>query len=772
MKAERPRSGGIRQALPHDSASLHVSGEARYVDDIPEPSGTLYAAFGRSTQAHARVRRLDLDRVRKAPGVVAVVAAADIPGVNNVGPVIPDEPLFAAELVEFRGQPLFAVAATTSELARRAALLAEVEYETLEPVLTIEQALEKQMFVLPTVKAQRGNVEALSGAPQRLRGKLRCGGQEHFYLEGQIALALPGERSEMLVYSSTQHPTEVQHLVAAALGVADASITVEVRRMGGGFGGKETQAACFAMAAALLARATGRPVKLRADRDDDMIGTGKRHDFVFEYDVGFHPDGRLEALDLTMASRCGLSADLSGGINDRAVSHCDNGYFLPNVRIVSHRCKTHTVSSTAFRGFGGPQGMFATEAIIAAIARKLGKDPLEVRKRNLYGDAPRNVTHYGAELKDFILPELMAELEKRSDYTKRREEIARFNAHNPVLRKGIAFTPVKFGIAFTNVSMNQAGALIHLYTDGSVHLNHSGTEMGQGLYIKVAQIVAEEFQVDLERVHVTATSTGKVPNTSPTAASSGTDMNGQAARDACRTLKDRLVKYCAETYKVPPQDVVFSDNQVLIGSSDSLSFTQLLRNAFLNRVQLSATGFWRTPGIHFDRTTFTGEPFYYYVYGAAVSEVVIDTLTGESRLLRADVLQDAGRSLNPAVDLGQVEGGFIQGMGWLTMEELVWDAKGELKTHAPSTYKIPVASDAPPVFNAWLWERGENIQDVAHRSKAVGEPPLMLALSVFHAIYDAVGSTSASREPVPLEAPATPENILRALYSLKNDSGR
>ena len=768
MKAARPRSGSVHEALPHDSAALHVAGEARYVDDIPEPAGTLYAAIGRATETHARIRRLDLEPVRKAAGVVAVVAAGDIPGTNNIGPVLPDEPLFASALVEFCGQPLFAVAATSVELARRAARLAKVEYEILEPVLTIEQALEKQMFVLPSLKSQRGNPEAaLARAPLRLKDRLRCGGQEHFYLEGQISLALPGERDEMLVYCSTQHPTEVQHLVAVALGIPDAAVTVELRRMGGGFGGKETQAAAFAVAAALLARATGHPVKLRADRDDDMIGTGKRHDFQFDYEVGFHPDGRIEALDLTMASRCGLSADLSGGINDRAVSHCDNGYFLPNLRILSHRCKTHMVSATAFRGFGGPQGMFATESIIAAIARRLGIDPLEVRKRNLYGEAPRNVTHYGATLKDFILPELMAELEKSSDYAARRKQVAQFNARNPVLKKGLAFTPVKFGISFTNMSMNQAGALVHLYTDGSVHLNHAGTEMGQGLYIKVAQIVAEEFQIDLERVQVTATSTAKVPNTSPTAASSGTDMNGQAARDACRTLKDRLVQYCASTYKVAPQDVVFSHNQVLIGNKESLSFAQLVRNAFLNRIQLSATGYWRTPGIHFDRATFTGEPFYYYVYGAAVSEVVVDTLTGESRLLRADLLQDAGRSLNPAIDLGQVEGGFIQGMGWLTMEELVWDAKGELKTHAPSTYKIPVASDAPPVFNARLWDKGENIRDVAYRSKAVGEPPLMLALSVFHALYDAIGSTSDSKHPVPLEAPATPENILRAIYALK-----
>ena len=500
--------------------------------------------------------------------------------------------------------------------------------------------------------------------------------------------------------------------------------------------------------AALLARATARPVKLRADRDDDMVGTGKRHDFLHDYAVGFDDDGRIETLNLMLASRCGISADLSAAVNDRAVFHCDNAYFLPNVRITSHRCKTNTVSNTAFRGFGGPQGMFAAEGVIAAIARRLDLDPLDVRKRNLYGDAPRNVTPYGMTVADNVLPELIDDLERRSDYRARRAAIRTFNASSALFRKGIALTPVKFGIAFTTVSMNQAGALVHIYTDGSVHLNHGGTEMGQGLFVKVAQMVAQELEIPLGQVHITATSTAKVPNTSPTAASSGTDINGEAARAACRVLKERLAPFRA---RLP-----------------NASFAQIAREAFLARVPLSATGYWRTPDIHFDRERFQGEPFYYFAYGAAVSEVVVDTLTGEWRLLRADLLQDVGRSLNPAIDRGQVEGGFIQGMGWLTMEELVWDANGALATHAPSTYKIPVASDCPPQFNVWLWERGENQRDIAYRSKAVGEPPLMLALSVFHAIYDAVGSTSTSRDPIPLDAPATPENILRALCSLKS----
>jgi xanthine dehydrogenase large subunit len=736
------------KALAHDSAELHVAGEAHYIDDLPEPPGTLYAALGLSTETFARLKSSDLELVRRAPGVVAVVAAGDIPGANNIGPVFPDEPLFAAEVTGFRGQPLFAVAATSMELARRAARLARVEYEPLEPVITIEQALEKQQFVHPTLTVTRGDLSELERATHRTRLKLRSGAQEHFYLEGQVALAVPGEHGSMTIYSSTQHPSEIQHLTAAMLGIPDAAVTVELRRLGGGFGGKETQAAAYAMAAALLARATGRPVKLRVDRDDDIIGTGKRHDFLYELDVGFDGEGRIAGVDLMLASRCGISCDLSNAVNDRAVFHCDNAYFLPALKVVSHRCKTNTVSATAFRGFGGPQGMFAIEGAIAAIARRLRLDPLDVRTRNLYGGAPRNVTHYGMTLKDNVLPELIEDLEKRSDYRRRRREIEHFNQKNALLKKGLALTPVKFGIAYTNVPMNQGGALVHIYTDGSVHLNHGGTEMGQGLMIKVAQIVADELAVDISRVRITPTSTGKVPNTSPTAASSGTDINGEAAHAACRALKERLAPF---REKHP-----------------DYSLAQLARAAYNARVSLSATGYFRTPEIHFDRSSFTGEPFYYFAYGAAVSEVVIDALTGESRLLRADLLHDVGRSVNPAIDRGQVEGGFIQGMGWLTMEEVVWDAKGTLLTHAPSTYKIPVAGDCPPVFNTWLWERGENVRDIVHRSKAVGEPPLMLALSVFHAIYDAVGATSDSREPVPLQAPATPENILKAICALKS----
>jgi xanthine dehydrogenase large subunit len=770
LKDDRPVSGGVHQPLPHDSAPLHVAGEARYVDDVPEPAGTLHAAIGMSAYAHARIVAMDLSPVRQAPGVIAVIAAADIPGQNNIGPVMKDEPVFAERTVEFQGQPLFAVAATSVEAARRAARLACIDYEVLEPIVTIEQALEKNSFVEASLFVEHGDPDAIGKSPHRLEGRLYCGGQEHFYLEGMIAFAQPVERDEMLVLSSTQHPSEVQHLVAAALGIADAKVTVDVRRLGGAFGGKETQAALYAVVAALLARETGRPVKLRADRDDDMIGTGKRHDFLFEYRAGFDDDGMIRGVDFMMASRCGLSLDLSSAVNDRAVFHCDNAYFLPSVKVASHRCRTHTVSNTAFRGFGGPQGIFAIEGVIAAIARRLGMDALDVRRRNLYGAPPRNVTHYGMTLQDNVAAELIDDLEQRAAYRARRRAIVDWNAASPVLKRGLALTPVKFGISFTAMSMNQAGALVHIYTDGSVHLNHGGTEMGQGLFIKVAQMVAEEFQIDVEHVHVTATSTGKVPNTSPTAASSGTDLNGEAARAACRTLKARLAQFCADEWKVRPEDVVFATNEVRIGNVKTLSFAELAKAAHFCRVSLSATGFFRTPEIHFDRERFLGEPFYYFAYGAAVSEAVIDTLTGESRVLRADLLLDAGRSINPAIDIGQLEGGFVQGMGWLTSEELVWDPNGELKTHAPSTYKIPVAGDVPPVFNAWLWDKGRNLRDVAYRSKAVGEPPLMLALSVYHAIYDAIGAVRDSRDPVLLDAPATPESILRAVHALRSAS--
>jgi len=766
VRAEAAIIGGAHRPAAHDSARKHVGGEAVYVDDIPEPAGTLHLYAAMSDRAHARIRRLELDAVRAVPGVVAVLTAADVPGVNDVSPLAGDEPLFADGLVEFHGQVLFAVAAESIEAARAAAKRAVVEYEDLEPVLTIEEAMAKRLFVLPPEVMRRGDsAAALATAPNRLRGRLKIGGQDHFYLEGQVSLALPMEDGDVFLHCSTQHPSEVQYGVARVLGRPDNAVTVEVRRMGGAFGGKETQAAQWAAIAALAAVKTGRPAKMRLDRDDDMIMTGKRHDFLIDYDVGFDVDGRILGIEFTLASRCGYSADLSGSVNDRAMFHADNAYYLDNVTITSLRCKTHTVSNTAFRGFGGPQGMMGIERVMDAIAGALGKDLLEVRKVNLYGGGGRNVTPYHMIVEDNILPELIAELESSADYRARRAAIRAFNETSPCLKKGIALTPVKFGISFTATHLNQAGALVHIYSDGSVHLNHGGTEMGQGLFVKVAQVVAEELQIDLGRIKITATNTGKVPNTSPTAASSGSDINGMAALAAARTLKARLIDFAAERYGVARSEVRFLPNRVRLGA-DEIPFDVLVREAYLARVPLSATGFYRTPKIHYDRQRHAGRPFYYFAYGAAVSEVLIDTLTGENRVTRVDILHDAGRSLNPAIDLGQVEGGFIQGMGWLTTEELYWDEAGRLRTHAPSTYKIPACGDRPADFRMTL-RSGANREDTVYRSKAVGEPPLMLAISVFRAISDAIASVVDHRFVPDLDAPATSERVLLAIEAIR-----
>ncbi len=759
-------AGGAGAAIPHDSGHLHVSGEAMYTDDIPEARGTLYAAIGMSERAHARLKSVDLTKVRAAPGVVAVITAKDIPGKNDYGPVVADDPIFATSLVQYYGQSLFAVAARTTEQARRAARLASVEYEDLKSNLTAEAALKDQSFVLPTERLLRGNPRAaIESAPHRLAGKIRIGGQDQFYLEGMIAYALPKEDGTMHVYSSTQHPGEVQHQVAHALDVAAKDVVVECRRMGGGFGGKESQPGLFACVAALLASKTRRPVKVRVDRDDDMLMTGKRHDFVTEYEVGFDDDGRILGVDFVLAGRCGYSADLSGSINDRAMLHSDNCYYLPNVSILSFRCKTNTVSNTAFRGFGGPQGMVGIEAVIDDVAHHLKRDPLAVRKANFYGVIDRNVTHYGQTIVDNVIHDLVADLERSADYHARRAQIRAFNKESPYLKRGIALTPVKFGISFTATHLNQAGCLLQIYTDGTLMLNHGGTEMGQGLFIKVAQVVAEELQVDIDRIRITASDTSKVPNASATAASSGSDLNGKAAQDAARKLKTRLVEFAAKHFGVPAETIVFRANEVHAGELE-LAFHELVKLAYFARVSLSATGYYRTPKIGYDRKTWTGMPFYYFCYGAAVSEVIVDALTGENRLLRVDILHDVGKSLNPAIDLGQIEGGFIQGMGWLTMEELWWNDKGKLMTHAPSTYKIPVASDVPAQFNVRIYDAGVNAEDSIFRSKAVGEPPLMLGISTLHAIRDAIASTCDDELSPRLDAPATPEAILFSIEEL------
>jgi xanthine dehydrogenase large subunit len=776
MSNERPMSERVEVTatepigapLPQDSAALHVAGEAHYVDDIPEPRDCLHAAVGKSAIAHGRIVSIDLGPVRDAPGVVAVFTASDIPGTNDVGPVIHDEPILADRLVQYVGQPMFAVAATSVNAARRAAKLARVEYEPLPPILTIDDALEARSFVLPTERLSRGDAAAaIASSPHRLAGRFRCGGQDHFYLEGQISLAVPREGA-VHVHCSTQHPGEVQLQVAHALAVSANAVTVECRRMGGAFGGKESQAALFACVAALLAQRTGRAVKFRVDRDDDMAQTGKRHAFRYDYEVGFDVDGRIRGLDLSLASRCGFSADLSGPVNDRAMFHVDNCYFLENLALTSYRCKTNTVSDTAFRGFGGPQGMFAIEYVLDEIARHLGLDPLDVRRRNFYGPAPRDETPYRMKVEDNVMPELATRLEQTSRYRERRKEIAAWNRSSPILKRGIALTPVKFGISFTATHYNQAGALVNLYTDGTVLLNHGGTEMGQGLYTKVAQVVARELGVTTDRVRVSAADTSKVPNASATAASSGSDLNGMAAQAAARTLRERLTTLAARHFGVDAAEIRFAANAVRAGERE-LPLAELATIAHRARVSLSATGFYATPKIHYDRKTFSGRPFFYFAYGAAVSEVIVDTLTGESRVVAVDVLHDVGASLNPALDRGQLEGGFLQGVGWLTMEALWWNERGELATHSPSTYKIPTCRDWPERFT-FEWFGAPNREETIHRSKAIGEPPLMLALSVFHALRDAVASAADYRHSPRLDAPATAEALLLALEELGSRS--
>ncbi len=759
--AKHARKAAVGKALPHDSAHLHVSGRAAYTDDLPEPRDLLHVAVGMSSKAHARLRAIDLSDVLAADGVVDVCVAADIPGENNCGPIVHDEQIFATDTVEYAGQAIFAVAATTVEQARKAVRLARIDYEELEPILDPLTAVEKGSFVLPGETLARGDAAAaIREAPHRLRRRITLGGQDQFYLEGHISMCIPQEDNGLLVYSSTQHPDEVQHLVANATDRAAKDVVCICRRMGGAFGGKESQAATIACIAALMTVKTGRPCKLRLDRDVDMIMTGKRHDFVVDYDVGFDETGRIRGIDFTFASRCGISADLSGPVNDRMMFHCDNAYFLENVNIESHRCKTNTVSNTAFRGFGGPQGMFAIEHAIDDIARTLGVDPLDVRRRNFYGIGERDVTQYGQVVEDNILDLIADKLEAGADYRTRRAAIREFNRSSTVLKRGIALTPVKFGISFTSTHLNQAGALVHVYRDGTVHLNHGGTEMGQGLLIKVAQVVADELGVLVSAIRINAADTSKVPNASATAASSGSDMNGKAAQLAARKIRNRLTEFAARHFSVNESTVDFSAGRVSIGDED-LDFAKLVQLAWFDRVSLSATGFYRTPKINYDRSTGSGRPFFYFAYGAAVSEVVVDTLTGENRILRVDIVHDCGDSLNPAMDLGQVEGGFVQGAGWLTSEELWWNDAGELQTHAPSTYKIPTCSDLAPEFNVTLLENAANREDTIYRSKAVGEPPLMLAISVFHAIRDAIAT---NRNPLPaLEAPATPEAVLRAI---------
>ncbi|MBP1853397.1 xanthine dehydrogenase molybdopterin binding subunit [Rhizobium halophytocola] len=765
-------SGPMHAARAHDSAHKHVAGSADYIDDMPEPAGLLHGALGMADRAHAQIVAIDLDAVRAAPGVVAVLTSRDVPGINDIASGSHhDEPLIADRLVQFHGQVIFAVIAETRDQARRAARLARIDYKDLPFWTDIDGALQNGApLVTPGMTLKRGEAEdELDKADHRIAGTMRIGGQEHFYLEGQIALAIPGEDDDVAVWSSTQHPSEIQHIVSHVLAVPSNAVTVHVRRMGGGFGGKETQGNQFAALAAIAAKTLKRAVKFRPDRDEDMAVTGKRHDFRCDYDVAFDGNGVIHAVNANFAARCGYSADLSGPVTDRALFHADSSYFFPHVLLTSQPLKTHTCSNTAYRGFGGPQGMVGGERIIEEIAYHRGVDPLEIRKRNFYGPtgSGRDVTPYHQRVEDNIIARVVEELETSCDYQARRRAILDFNRTSPVIKKGIALTPVKFGISFTMTAFNQAGALVHIYQDGSIHLNHGGTEMGQGLYIKVAQVIADCFQVDVETVKITATTTGKVPNTSATAASSGSDLNGMAAYDAARQIKERLIAWAAERFDVAPDEIEFRPNRVKIGTKHDMPFAEFVHHAYFGRVQLSAAGFYKTPKIHWDRAAGRGTPFYYFAYGAACSEVSIDTLTGEYLMERTDILHDVGRSLNPAIDIGQIEGGFVQGMGWLTTEELWWDDKGRLRTHAPSTYKIPLASDRPKIFNTRLVPWSENAEPTIGRSKAVGEPPFMLAISVLEALSMAVASVADYKTCPRLDAPATPERVLMAVERLK-----
>ncbi|WP_171212829.1 xanthine dehydrogenase molybdopterin binding subunit [Ruegeria sp. HKCCA5426] len=797
----------VTKPLPHDAAPLHVSGSARYVDDIPTPKGSLHLAFGLSPIAKGKISGMDLSAVKAADGVVMVMTADDLPFANDVSPSIHDEPLLSDGTVHYVGQPVFLVVATSHLAARKAARLGKIDYAEETPILTIEDALaaDSRFEDGPRIYAKGDADAAIAGAAHVIEGSFELGGQEHFYLEGQAALAVPNEGADILVHSSTQHPTEIQHKVADALGVPMHAVRVETRRMGGGFGGKESQGNALAVACAVAARATGKACKMRYDRDDDMIITGKRHAFRISYKAGFDENGHIQGVSFLHHAICGWAQDLSLPVADRAMLHSDNAYLLPNARIESHRLKTNTQSATAYRGFGGPQGMVGIERVMDHAAHALGLDPVELRRRNYYepahkvaegepadkplghpdphedltsrgavemGDTPLrplpaggNTTPYGMEVSDFELHGMTAALLKSSDYAARKAAIEKWNAENSVIKKGIAFSPVKFGISFTLTHLNQAGALVHVYQDGSVHLNHGGTEMGQGLFQKVAQVAALRFGIPLDMVKITATDTAKVPNTSATAASSGSDLNGMAVKAACDTIRDRMADYLAERHQADPSTVTFTDGHVSVGE-ERYTFAEAAALAYQGRISLSATGFYKTPKIEWDRIAGRGRPFFYFAYGASITEVAVDTLTGENRILRTDILHDAGASLNPALDIGQVEGGYVQGAGWLTTEELVWDGKGNLRTHAPSTYKIPACSDRPDIFNVALWD-GENREDTIYRSKAVGEPPFMLGISAWLALSNAVAACGDSYPA--LDAPATAEQVWHGIQRMKGD---
>ena len=762
----QPEQKGARHGSSepkHESAIKHVSGSAVYLDDVDETQSTLHVATGFSTEASAKITELNLDDVKSFPGVVDVIIQADIPGDPDISPVFEGDLLLSGDVVSYIGQPIFAVAARSLHVAKQAVKKAKIKYEKLESILSPQDSLAQQAFVLPTHTIKRGDAKkAIENAPLKIKSEHYIRGQEHFYLEGQISIAYPTEDGGVHILASSQHPAEVQKLAAHVLGLPAGLVHAETRRMGGGFGGKESQAAALSCMASVFAVRNHCPVKYRMPRQDDMVQTGKRHDFWNSYEVGFSKQGEILGVEFDMVGKCGCTADLSDGVVDRAMFHSDNAYFYPSARISGYRGKTHTVSNTAFRGFGGPKGVLLAETIVDDIARKVNKDPLDIRLLNCYQEG-KDETPYGQKIEEDVLPSLIKELEHSSNYRARRKEITDFNRSNKYLKKGLALTPVKFGISFTSKHLNQGAALIHVYTDGSVHVNHGGTEMGQGLYTKVAQIVAKAFGIHYERVNVSATRTDKVPNASPTAASAGTDLNGMAALDAVNTILQRLKEFAVEHFGISESEFRIDDDTVYLGAQTQ-NFAEFVKLAYFNRVSLSSTGFYKTPKIAYDRKAAKGRPFFYFANGAAVSEVIVDQLTGEYRVTQVDILHDVGTSINSHIDIGQIEGAFVQGMGWLTTEELVWDDAGRILSNSPANYKIPTSSDVPEKFNVKLFDR-ENAEESVYRSKAVGEPPLMLGISVWCALRDACSAVANYKFSPPLDAPATPERVFYAMQA-------
>ena len=752
----------------HDSSLRHSTGQAVYIDDMPEQENLLHGAPVLSKVSCGKIKKINSDRLNDLPFFTKIITAKDIPGENEIGPIKNGEPILAEEFFSYLGQPVAIVLAKTHQEAIYASSLVEIEVEfTTKPILNLDDAYKQKSFLEDPMILEKGNVKKdMSQSDHRLSGDFEIGGQDHFYLETHVAMTFPGENNEYVVWSSTQHPTEVQHGVGKVLNIPSAKIDSKVRRLGGGFGGKESQATIFAAMSALGAYVTQKPVKIRLNRHNDMTATGKRHDFKVYYTAGFTIDGKIMALDIKLLSNGGNVLDLSGPVMTRALTHLDNCYFIKSLKAIGYVCKTNTVSNTAFRGFGGPQGMLAIENILYSVSQHLQKPIDEIRQINYYSRFNGLKTPYGQIVKNPRIDRVLKEIYKLSDYKKRIRNIKEFNLNQKnnklPFRKGIALMPAKFGISFNKPSLNQGGALVHVYSDGSIRLNHGGTEMGQGLFIKVAQVVAECFKVSVDQIHITSTNTAEVPNTSATAASSGSDLNGMAAWNASNVIKNRMVDHAAKLFKKNKKDIILNDGRIVCGNK-SLSFSELAFSCWENRISLSSTGYYKTPKIYWDQGKLKGHPYFYFTWGAAISEALLDINTGESRILRADIVQDCGNSLNESIDIGQIEGGFVQGLGWLTCEELCFSQEGKLLTTGPSTYKLPGSRDIPKIFNVKLLENADNEEKTIFRSKAVGEPPLLLAISHFLALKEAIKDSSEKSKPELLNSPATPSEILRVL---------